>query len=231
MRCIFLLSHMRGRTSVLSHILGNNKEIVGHKELHRRYYGYGSLLRMRNDLLSGEMIDSENPYYYDKVLHGYYFSSSLIKKENSKILFMIREPESTIRSTVAMGHATGKKWYTQVELVVKYYCSRLRQLEQVARTLKGKYFYIGSDDLIERPDELLGHLSVWLQLTVPLKKEYDVYGDTGHIGAGDFSENIKLGVLKATERRPKIVIPDRLLEKSSSAYQRCKKNLQNGIVL
>jgi hypothetical protein len=46
-RYIFILSHMRSRSSLLSHILGSNREINGHSELHQNYTGRKSLLEMK----------------------------------------------------------------------------------------------------------------------------------------------------------------------------------------
>lgn len=226
---LFVCSHMRSRSSVLSHILGSNPRICGYKELHQPYIGPMSLLRMRLKLAIDLSPDFKNKYLLDKILNNYEISDAILVKAQPKILFLLREPEETIKSIINMGQRTGVKLYKNPEKVTSYYCKRLQSLEALSFKAGEGNLYIDSKDLVDDSKNTLEKIGNWLQLEEPLKTTYSTFRDTGVIAYGDPLEDIKSGVLKATVGHPHIQIPEYLLKEAKEAYQKCRLTLINNV--
>lgn len=225
---LFIFGHMRSRSSVLSHILGNNPQICGYCELHLDYIDQTSLDEMHKQLESELDCNLNRSYLLDKILGGQHeFSEKVINITKPKVIFLIREPESTLKSIINMGYVTGVKTDQNPELALNYYCSRLAQLEALSKRFED-YLFLESDELIENSDACLNQLTQWLALTNPLKKDYTLFKNTGKPSYGDPTEKIKSGILKRTEGYPDIIIPSDLLRKGNEAYQQCKKTLKSG---
>lgn len=219
---LFVVSHMRSRSTVLSHIIGNNAEVCGYKELHRSYKGRLSLINMQIELVNDLQCDVRNTYLFDKILNNFTISDEILHKAQPKILFLLREPESTIKSIMNMGFKTGVDWYKDPVKVTHYYRKRLRNMEKLAVRAGEGNLYIDSNDLVGNSEVTLNKITGWLHLKEPLKTTYATFRDTGVPGYGDPLENIKSGTLKATEGYPEIVIPDELLKEAEAAYENCR---------
>lgn len=216
---------MRSRSSVLSHILGSNPEVCGYSELLISYLGYESLVKMKIDLTNDLKCNFKDKYLLDKILHNHLsISRALLVIAKPKIIFLLREPEATIKSIVSMGiFAKKEEWDKNTyELASDYYCSRLEYLERYARDLGCKYFFIESDDLLDNTEAVLLNLSKWLNLSENLIPEYLIFSKTGIFGSGDPSENIKLGILKKTDSYPNIKIPLEVLNVGKASYDKCR---------
>ncbi len=227
---IFLFSHMRGYTSLLSHILGSNPEIKGYSEMHQSYRSTFGLLRLRyfSKLTTNSL---EVPrFLYDKLLHNkYQVSKKILNQRNVYPIIMIREPESTIKSIINMGEKMTKVvgWYRKPNEVVKYYEKRLLRLQTIAKRANGEALFIEGHQLIDFPKETLTTVSNYLQLNEPLSESYDTFSLTGSIGAGDPSDNIKTGkIVKNRDQYESIKIDDELLQRATSIYLETKDILQ-----
>ena len=220
---------MRSRSSVLSHVLGSNPEVCGYRELHRRYFAFRHIISMRSILFEELRCSLEKKYLLDKILHNSYFvSEELIEKIKPKIIFLLREPDSSIKSIINLGETTNAHWYKSPSWAVEYYCSRLAYMEEFSKKIAGAYLFIESDDLVDQTDRVLNDLSGWLDLQTPLKKQYSFFKKTGLPGAGDSSPYIRSGVIEKTPGYPHISIPSESLRKSYHYYQKCRKRLAQG---
>ena len=226
---LFVISHMRSRSSVLSHILGNNPEVCGYKELHQSYKGQMSLINMQIELAKDLKCNFRNKYLLDKLLNNFTISDEILSKVQPKMLFLLREPEDTIKSIINMGFKTGIERYKDPIKATGYYCKRLRTIEMLSYRAGNGNLFIESTDLIENAKETLNKISNWLNLDEPLKTTYTTFKDTGVIGFGDPLENIKLGVLKQTKSYSDISIPEHLLSKANESYKKCKVTLKNNV--
>ena len=95
---IFILSHMRSRSTLLAHILGSNPEIGGYFELHKSYLNWLDLIILRLRV----QLDNKNiKFALDKILwNRLQISEKICLKENLKIIFLLRKPEDTIKSII-----------------------------------------------------------------------------------------------------------------------------------
>jgi hypothetical protein len=226
---LFVVSHMRSRSSVLCHILGNNPEICGYKELHQSYKGNLSLINMQIELVKDLSCKLNNKYLLDKMLNNFTISDNVLNKVQPKILFLLREPEDSIKSIINMGFKTGVERYKDPKKVTEYYCKRMHNMEMLSYNAGDGNLFIESNDLLENTNVTLKKISDWLNLKEPLKTTYTTFKDTGVMGYGDPLENIKSGVLKATSGYSNIIIPEHLLKKANETYENCKATLKNNV--
>jgi hypothetical protein len=225
---LFLLSHMRSRSSVMSHVLGSNSNICGHSELHRSYLNYVDLWRMNVNAYYHLPYKVLSKYFFDKILHNQYvISQNILNNLGLKIIILLREPEGTIKSIINMGQTTGLGLKTPEE-ALSYYCSRLLVLEQYAKRIKKNYFFVESDELIFSTEKVLTGVTKWLDLEEPLQETYSIFGNTGEYGHGDPLGTIKSGFIQKTGEYTHIQISPEILKKGISAYSRCKSSLLEG---
>ena len=220
---VLLLSHMRSRSTVLAHILGSNKDICGYRELHHSYRYPIDFIKLKSDLYHDFKTEISGKRLLDKLLHNNNkVAHSILNAKNTQIIFLLREPESSIRSIMKMGIRNDIPGYDDPEYVTNYYCNRLEELARCAKALDHQYFFVDSDELINDSENILKNLSDWLNIDTVLNTHYDTFNKTGTIVAGDPSENIKSGKLIRTKGHADIEIPLEYLEKARQSYQKHK---------
>lgn len=222
---IFLCSHMRGYTSLLSHILGSHNEIKGYSEMHQSYRSNFGLIQLRfKSKLTTKSLNTPR-FLYDKLLHNQYkISRSILHQKNVHPILMIREPEQTIKSIINMGEKMHQvSWYTDEKKVTDYYCKRLLQLEQIAKKSKGRIPFILGNQLIDQPESTLNFLSEYLQLNHPLQKDYNTFSLTGTVGLGDPSKHIKSGtIVKNRDKYSHISLSHRHINAAQNQFIKTK---------
>ncbi len=220
---------MRGYTSLLSHILGSNPEIKGYSEMHQSYRSAFDLWRLRLfTMLTTKSLHTPK-YLYDKLLHNQYqVSQEILNKASVQPLFMIREPESTIKSIINMGEKMTKvvSWYKDEEKVFTYYVERLREIQHIVNQCHGQCFFIDGQQLIDYPEQSLQSLSSFLQLEQPVTPDYDTFAFTGSLGAGDPSKNIKQGkIVKKRDDYSHITLNPEYLQTACDVFKQTKQIL------
>ncbi|WP_405420062.1 hypothetical protein [Marinobacter flavimaris] len=232
---LFIISHMRSRSTVLSHVLGSNPGVCGYSELHRSYRNKTDFLKMRVNLYHDLKCDFSNKYILDKILHNRLeISPEMLEAMKPRVIFLLREPESTIKSIIRMRDRVGQKnkqsdagWHDKARSAAEYYCSRLVELSRYADALNGNYFFLESDDLVDKTDQILNELTDWLKLKQPLANNYEMFENTGKPDYGDPSEAIKTGAITRTESNSKIEIPGDIRHEVNLAYEKCRLGLAN----
>jgi hypothetical protein len=191
---IFILSHKRSRTTLLSHILGSHPEICGYRELHVAYRSPIDIFKARVALFEDRESFFQCRYLLDKILHNeWQFNEDLFCSENVKFIFIMREPERCMLSMIKRHLENNSK--ETVFLQSDYYINRLHELEKYWLQVKGEKIFIDSDDLIINNKNVLSKLTGFLGLDQTLSKEYSIFEGTGKSGIGDMSQNIKHGQL------------------------------------
>ncbi|WP_420554956.1 hypothetical protein [Neptuniibacter marinus] len=215
---IILLSHMRARSSVLSHVLGNNNEIAGYYEQHLDHKDKFFNIKVKANLLLEGNFPPENTYIYDKVLHDRFDPRSF---KEYKVIVLIRDPRATLKSILSMGSINNSIWQDDPYRAFAYYCQRLQSITDIVGKNNFDIFFIESDDLVDKTDDILDGISAFLELDYPLSSHYKSFGKTGGV-YGDPSDNIKLGSIVKTEINTAEVVPDELVEIAKYYYERCK---------
>lgn len=224
-RHLFIFSHMRSRSSLLSHLLGSNPGICGYSELHQNYIGRASLFALRAALGQEQKCSLENKYLLDKLLFSRHVSDAIFELSKPKVILLLREPRDSIRSLLKMGRSTSIDWHRDPEAVSSYYNASMVWLQGYAERLRGNYFFIESDSLIERTQCVLRQLTKWLGLEEALTENYNIFKNTGKAWHGDPSPNIRTGYVKKTSKHSDMELPEALLEQAELSYLICKDRL------
>lgn len=241
---IFLLSHIRGYTTVLSHILGSHAEISGYAETWMSYRTARDLLKLRCAVCSHGNYKPNCTYFLDKILHNnLQISDSILNRTGIKYIFMIRKPVPTIKSMVALyrkaiieqGAIEVTTLPATVEDAVVHYSNRLSFLVGVSarlRRLGKRAIVVRAEDLISRPFSVLSELQAFLHLRSALDEHYSVFDRTGEWNLSDTSEFIRKG--KIEHNRPShagISVSDQLAHKANCEYERCLAALTDSFPL
>jgi hypothetical protein len=241
---IFLLSHIRGYTTLLSHILGSHPEISGYAETWISYRTSLDLLKFRCAVCSHGNYKPNCTYFLDKILHNrLQISRSMLNRTGIHYIFMIRRPVPTIKSMVAFhrkyieegGAIAGCTLPATVEDAVLHYTNRMSFLADTGarlRRLSKRALVIRAEDLISYPRSVLCELQTFLHLTSPLDEHYSMFDHTGEWNFSDTSDFIRKG--KIERERPahaEISIPGNLSDKANHEYERCLAALTDSFPL
>lgn len=228
---IFLLSHMRALTSLVSHILGSHRWIAGYYEMHRAYADAGALDAQRRALEAGEGIKPDSRFLFDKILHNdYAFEPERLGAVPLRLLVTLRAPDATLRSIVHLfAGKPGPQPYASPAGAGRYYVTRLRALAAFCRATPLPYDYFDAELLQQSPAGLLASMTDWLELDPPLSGRYDVFRQTGQARSGDSSPRLFSGVI---DTRPSdyahIALPADVLDEARDAYFACRRAIAAG---
>jgi hypothetical protein len=188
-KLIFVISTMRSYTSVFSHILGSHKDILGKGERHLKYgnlkykdHIFECLFQKRSFFPRYRFI-LDNVNWDGQEPMGEFLDS---KKDNAKIIFLLRNPNDTLASIIKRG---GLNWYD----ISNYYLKRLQSINILKDKLTNKsvnYLYIEAEGFILNRDKYLNKISKYLGLKSTLIDSYKTDKLTGHSGYSDDSKNI-----------------------------------------
>jgi len=224
---IFILSHMRSGSSLLTHILVSNPEITGYGETHVAYRTPRDLSMAigKSLLMSGQFpFPSNERYLVDKILHNRLLSEEnigLISNPQSKIIFLVREPLGALKSLRAHQNIGEQS-------AVDYYINRVNTLTRLCRSLPSQQqcILITHDHILKSAEQTLPLLTQFLDLKKPLLKEYKILKTTGRRGIGDSSNNIKKGkILSSISNHKEIIISQEGLTNSAQAFTNCIETL------
>jgi hypothetical protein len=221
---LFILSHMRSYSSVLSHVLGSHPQIDGYCETHLRYRFSFDLLRLkwRVRRLTGEPLRGR--YVLDKILHNYPVASAILENPRTRAIILLRQPVDVVQSIVHMGrHLDLNEQNSNVANAAQYYVERLGQLTQLARAFGTRAAFVESETLMNRTEETLTFLQNFLALDSPLERRYRSFAKTGKPGYGDPSEMIHTGEIGGNRdrQRPSYSIPTALIAQAVTAHSAC----------
>jgi len=220
---LFVLSHMRSYSSLLSHVLGSHPEIDGYCETHLRYRFTFELWRLRGKVrrLTGEPLRGR--FVLDKILHNYPVARGILTNPGTRAVFLLREPADVIQSIIHMGtHLDPLEQNTNAGQVTSYYETRLRRLAELAPLLGERAAYLPSEALLTNTDDVLEFLRRFLELRQPLERRYRSFAKTGEPGFGDPSPAIRSGEIGArSSRRTYVPVPESLIEPVRAAHLAC----------
>lgn len=228
---LFLLSHMRANTSLFGHLLGNHPEVEGYYEMHIGYHSWKSLWRQKLLHFRHHRPKPQARYMFDKLLHdGHAMAPGVLCGPRVRAVFMLREPEQSIKSLVALYRQRSPHLPEATpDGATAYYVQRLSTLEHLAATMGPRYFYLDAEALIERTDAALAALRRWLQLSSPLSSTYETFAMTGQRNAGDPSTRLKSGRVQRGGRDYRdIALDPGLVDAARQAHQRCRAALVAG---
>jgi hypothetical protein len=151
----------------------------------------------------------------------------ILARQDTKCIFMLRGARQSIKSIMDLykkidsSHA-----FSQAVGAVEYYKDRLNDLAVIAAAAPHGYYYLDAEDLIESTTDTLNNLSDWLELSQPLKPEYNLFNKTGAPQAGDPSDLMNTGrISKSQHDYSGIELPSTLLDQAVVAYDNARAAL------
>ncbi|MFN3786452.1 MAG: sulfotransferase family protein, partial [Thiothrix sp.] len=227
---LFLLSHMRAYTSLIGHILGSHPRINGYYEMHQSYVSNADLAQQLTRYSEHDALKADALYQFDKLLHNdYRLNLALPALQDAVVLIALREPESSIKSTLNLfRQKVTAHPYAEESGATHYYIARLQALAAFAEQHPQRYYYFAAERIVDDTPALLTALQQWLGLTEPLSSEYQKFAQTGVAGAGDTSVWIHTGKVLPGLREDLacIHLADDLLQQAQRVYQECHAHLQ-----
>ncbi|MBQ4804089.1 sulfotransferase [Aquimarina sp. MMG015] len=189
---LFVMGHMRSRSSLLTHILLSHPTMVGLGESNAIYESNLKLLYMKSKtLLKNRSVNFLKKTYVDQINHNSKTPNpKIFQKKNLKVIILTRPPDPSVASIMALT----KKHYTpwSDDKSKKYYHDRMSYLIKLREKLSNdQCLVINSEELVRTPNVILDKISEFLEMYTPLKSEYETFNFTGT--SGDPSANIKEG--------------------------------------
>ncbi|WPJ97723.1 sulfotransferase [Coraliomargarita algicola] len=227
---LLMIGHMRGYTTLIAHILGSHPEITGYTENHIPYRNFVDLMRIRHRVGSLHGGHLPGRFVFDKLLHNFEISDWAIQNQSIRFFITIREPIATLESIYRMKEKLSDGVTPDMEGdILPNYIRRLDGIVDLAKRLKGNYFFMKGEDLVEDAEATLAALTQWIGLDTALKPEYQIFDQTGTAGFGDYSANIQSGeILKARTQSSPLVISETLKALAIEKYQTVLRQLSAG---
>ncbi len=227
-KVLFILSHMRSGSSLLTHILISNPAIQGYGETHIRYQAEADLKRLLfNVYLHSQQFTNlkdlaklrmNQTYILDKILHDHKLANKrLLELDNFYFIFLIREPTRTLMSML------DHKPHWNEENAINYYSQRLSTLSEYAEIInsKQKSFMLTYNQLIENSDLVFKSLQNFLKTPEVFSESYQVLETTGMRNVGDFKEKIRSGRIIKQPRKLDFSISPHVLETGINQFDHC----------
>lgn len=218
---VFILGHMRSRSSLLSHLLGSHRDISGYSESHIKYRNRWDLARLRWHIAHATGQWPTGRYLLDKQLHNrMYLPTRLRQSDRLRAVILIRPPLETVSSIIRMGVRTGNRNDADPHQAAAYYCERVTTLTGLAIELRDRALLINSDHLVQDPRAVLDAIGAHLKLAIPLQNHYELGRHTGKAGAGDINPLIRSRQIRATRSEPPpISLPKHLQRVLRDTYE------------
>ncbi len=217
---------MRSYSTLLSHVLGSNKDIDGYSELHYSYLNKLDGLKAKIQIMYTLGSGLSGNYILDKLLHNEnQISESFLQENTVKLIFLLRNPHDTYRSRINL-QLRYTKQNIDPKIIHNYYVNRLKMLIQQAKSLNTNKIFIESEQIKTNTDAMLDKLRDFLELDDVLTSNYQLFKYSGRGNYGDSTDNIKKGVIsKNSNKYDKIIIPDEILKIANVAYNKAIKEL------
>ena len=213
---IFILSHMRGYTTLLTHILGSHPEISGYFELHQSYRNPLDLILMRIRVANGLNYQIQGQYILDKILHQHCFlSPSILQRDDLYTIFILRKPEPTLKSLKVKENSKDDP-----NRPLHYYLERLDYLKNLSHIPRNRV-YLDAESLLENTNSTLEFIHSFLQLKDEISPSYSVFKYTAKRGGyGDWSDFILQGkIVRERNLYEEIIISPGELKLITDAYE------------
>ncbi|MEM9977073.1 MAG: sulfotransferase family protein [Cyanobacteria bacterium P01_D01_bin.2] len=225
---------MRSGSSLLTHLLTTNPEVIGYGEIHTDYASaqdFKKLLKMvywqgqdfyrLSDLRNLRM---NHRYVLNKVLHNKKFlNHDFLQSEQIYAIFLLREPERSLASIADL-----KPHWNQQDSI-EYYCERMAMLVEYAQLINNpqRTLVLTYEQMLDHTPQMLATLQQFLQTQTPFEEKYKILKTTGMRGVGDSKGSIKAGEIVRSQRQLTQTFSPQFLEQARQVYQHCHHQLVN----
>ncbi|MEO1404179.1 MAG: sulfotransferase family protein, partial [Cyanobacteria bacterium J06635_1] len=188
-RFLLVLSHMRSGSSLLTHLLTANPDVIGYGETHIEYAGAADFKQLLQKVYwqaqefrtvrDIQNLRMHQRYAMDKVLHDKKFlSCDFLTDDQVYGIFLLREPSRSLASIADL-----KPHWSEAE-TLSYYTGRLATLVEYAQLIDNpaRTLVVTYEQLLDQTAEALATLQQFLRTPTPFSEEYQVMKTTGMKG-------------------------------------------------
>jgi hypothetical protein len=231
---VFLMSHMRSGSSLLTHILCSNPEIIGYGETQIKYSSeadiqalihkaYNHNAQELTRLNAAQAFKMQHTYVLDKVLHQNLKDLSILKKLQTKSIVLIREPERTLKSILDI-----RDHWTE-ETALDYYRIQLDHLIDCTNFLSApnRFLLLTYHQVISDTPIVLQALQSFFETKHPFSEQYQVKKTTGQAGIGDAVGHIKAGTVVRERRQLDVTISPVIIQKAQDIFEQAQQQLSH----
>ncbi|WP_400076060.1 sulfotransferase [Winogradskyella sp. R77965] len=222
---VFLMAHVRSGSSLVTHILCTNNEILGFGEYSYQILDEDDLVAFNFDVRrKSRVLFSKQTYITNQINGSNCFPDKhLLKLKRLKFIFLIRRPQEAISSMYQLSKRFNQTHLTPEKLVDEY-CKQVNYLMKLKNNIsEDQYFFLTHESLIKNPEKQLNSISSFLKLNQPLSPEYNLQKFTHH--SGDPSENICSRKIR-TIKSPQIKLDKILLDRAQAVYDKALVSLK-----
>jgi len=222
---VLALAHMRSGSTLLHHLLISHPQMTGCGERNAAYASprdFGQLIL--DACWLHRRFFRKHRYFVDQVNHNRFLvSEDLLHHPRVRVIFLIREPETSIASMVDV---LGKFYGMTMDEAVEYYTDRLSTLARYAQIMDSpaSAFFLTYSDLVGNTNPTLQSLQRFLGLDTGFSENYQVFGFTGR--RGDPSENARRGRIVRDIPRRQSNLPPEVLVRTRHLYDDCRRVLE-----
>ncbi|BAO75194.1 hypothetical protein WPG_0964 [Winogradskyella sp. PG-2] len=213
------MAHVRSGSSLVTHILCTNNEILGFGEYSYKILDENDLVAFNFDVRRKSRAFLSKQAYITNQINGSncFPDKHLLKLKRLKFIFLIRRPQEAISSMYQLSKRFNQTHLTPEKLVDEY-CKQVNYLMKLKDTVsEDQYFFLTYEALIKNPGKQLNSISSFLKLNQSLSPEYNLQKFTHH--SGDPSEHICSRKIKTT-KSPQIKLDKVLLERAQTIYEK-----------
>lgn len=216
---IFLHSHMRARSTLLSLLICNSKEVYGYHESHLKYYSYSDLSKLRWRLIEIKMKNRLTfipKFCFDNINHNVdEIKAEIFNNKNIFHVFLLRKPLDTIKSNLV-------KFKNKTSETSNYYVNRvdkLKSIGELALRSPNGFIFIDSDELIDKTEDSLNKISDYLGLKKKLSQNYKSDEASENNGTKGYENYAVKGKIVKKVRDYDIKIPSNIIKKCDKTYK------------
>ncbi len=231
---LFLMSHMRSGSSLLTHILCSNPEIIGYGETQIKYnsgHDIQTLIhkvynRNAQELTRFKTLQAfgmSHTYIFDKVLHGNLKDLTILKNTPNKSIVLIREPERTLQSILDI-----RNHWTE-EQALSYYRNQLQHLIDCTTFIadSSRFLLVTYQQVIEDTPRVLQVLQSFFGTEQTFSEQYKVRKTTGQAGIGDPVGHIKAGTIVRERRQLNTTVSTMIIQKAHRVFEKAHHELSH----
>lgn len=222
-RYIFIISAMRSGSTLVQHIVGQQKHVLSAGETKIEYVDAGKLADLREHVFAYNAVPeneqaSEDWIYLEKCVHDRYLPAIRpVERPDMRFIFILRQPHASLSSLLEL-----KNWpYTEsLESAAWYYTERPKVMVRLAREVNRpeNAYFLTYEDFLENTERHLRGLTAFLGMPEPLTQEYRKQKWTAKLSLGDVSSNIKTQQVVANEREKLVDLPGELAQQLNRAF-------------
>lgn len=224
---VLIMGHMRAGSTLLTHVLLGHPDLIGCGERNAAY-------RSTTDLDKLEIASRMHRraglrrvrYAVDQVNHDLLTPEpGLLADERVRCIFLIRDPDPTIRSILELTRRYYEPW--SEARAEDYYVSRLGTLARHADIIgRDRLVALTYGELVTQTQSALRRIESFLGLESPLHERYALQKFTGV--RGDPAEKILSGRIQHADSIPGQAGQGKESPRASAAYKACSETLRIG---